>query len=113
MAQEEVEEVGAVETFVDVPDEVTDTDDGGAIIKMGDDEAKRPNREWFANIADDFEDGLLETICTRLLEDIARDGKAREKREKDYEESIKRTGLGKDLCLPKRWSISSPEPSRS
>ena len=96
MAQEEVEEVGAVETFVDVPDEVTDTDDGGAIIKMGDDEAKRPNREWFANIADDFEDGLLETICTRLLEDIARDGKAREKREKDYEESIKRTGLGKE-----------------
>jgi len=92
----EDEAVGAVETFVDVPDEVTDTDDGGAIVKMGDDSAKRPNREWYANIADDFEDELKSTICTRLLEDIERDGKARSKREKDYEESIKRTGLGKE-----------------
>ncbi len=96
MAQEEIEDTGAVETFVDVPDEVTDTDDGGAIIKMGADEERRPNREWYANIADDIDDALLGTICTRLLEDIARDGKAREKREKDYEESIKRTGLGKE-----------------
>lgn len=93
MAQDEV---GAVETFTDVPDEVTDTDDGGAIVKIGEDTEKRPNREWYANIADDFEDGVLATICTRLMEDLARDGKAREKREKDYEEAIKRTGLGKE-----------------
>jgi hypothetical protein len=92
----EDEAVGAVETFTDVPDEVVDTDDGGAIVKMGDDSAKRPNREWYENIADDFEDELKSTLCTRLLEDIERDGKARDKREKDYEESIKRTGLGKE-----------------
>ena len=96
MAQEEVEATGAVETFVDVPDEVTDTDDGGAIVKVGDDVANRPNRAWYANIADDIDDDKLATMCTRLLEDITRDGKAREKREKDYEESIKRTGLGKE-----------------
>jgi len=96
MAQEEIEEVGAIETFVDVPDEVTDTDDGGAIVKVSDDVANRPNREWYANIADDIDDEKLSTMCTRLLEDIERDGKAREKREKDYEESIKRTGLGKE-----------------
>ncbi len=96
MAQEEIEAVGAVETFTDVPDEVTDTDDGGAIVKVGDDVAKRPNREWYENIATDIDDDKLATMCTRLLEDITRDGKAREKREKDYEESIKRTGLGKE-----------------
>ena len=96
MAQEEIEEVGAVETFVDVPDEVTDTDDGGAIVKVSDDVSGKPNREWYANIADDIDDEKLKTMCTRLLEDIERDGKAREKREKDYEESIKRTGLGKE-----------------
>ena len=95
MAQEEAE-VGSVESFTAVPDEVTDTDDGGAIVKLGEEEAKRPNREWYANIADDIDDGLLETICTRLLDDLSRDHKAREKREKDYEESIKRTGLGKE-----------------
>lgn len=95
MAQEEAEAVGGVETFVDVPDEVTDTDDGGAIVKIGDEE-DRPNREWYENIKDDFDDEVLNKICTRLLEDVERDGKAREKREKDYEESIKRTGLGKE-----------------
>jgi len=96
MAQEEITAVGAVETFIDVPDEVTDTDDGGAIVKVGDDVADRPSREWFANIAEDINDDQLQIMCTRLLEDIERDGKAREKREKDYEESIKRTGLGKE-----------------
>ena len=95
MAQEEAE-VGAVETFIDVPDEVTDTDDGGAIVKVSDDSGSRINKEWYANIRDDFDDENLNKICTRLLQDIERDKKAREKREKDYEESIKRTGLGKE-----------------
>ena len=44
MAQEEAEVVGGVETFLDVPDEVTDTDDGGAIVKLGDDPEDRPNK---------------------------------------------------------------------
>jgi hypothetical protein len=96
MAQEEAGEVGAVERFVDVPNEVTDTDDGGAIVKIGEDVENRPNRKWFENIAEDIDDEKLQTMCTSLLEDITRDGKAREKREKDYEESIKRTGLGKE-----------------
>ena len=89
------EEVGSVETFTDVKEEVIDTDDGGAIVRMGD-ESQRPNREWFDNIADDFDDEVKNKIATRVLEDLERDRKAREKREKDYEEAIKRTGLGKE-----------------
>ncbi|KPL28067.1 MAG: hypothetical protein AMJ72_05335 [Acidithiobacillales bacterium SM1_46] len=89
------EEVGAIETFTEVEDDVIDTDDGGAIIRM-EGEDNRPNREWFDNIADDFDDEVKNKICTRLLQDIERDRKAREKREKDYEEAIKRTGLGKE-----------------
>ena len=90
------DQVGSVEEFTSVPDEVVDTDDGGAIVTVSEDIAKRPNKEWYANIADDFESGVLEKIATRLLLDIERDKKAREKREKDYEEAIKRTGLGKE-----------------
>jgi len=89
------EVVGGVETFTDVPDEVIDTDDGGAIVRVGDD-VPQVNKEWYDNIADNFADEVLNKICTRLLEDIERDKKAREKREKDYEEAIKRTGLGKE-----------------
>ncbi len=90
------DQVGSVETFTSIGAEVIDTDDGGAIVRMGEDEANRPNREWYDNIADDIDDGVKNTIATRLLEDINRDRKAREKREKDYEEAIKRTGLGKE-----------------
>lgn len=89
------DQVGSVEEFTEVRDEVIDTDDGGAIIQMGDEE-DRPNREWFDNIADDFDNDVKNKICTRLLQDLERDRKAREKREKDYEEAIKRTGLGKE-----------------
>ena len=87
---------GTVEEFDDVPDEVTETDDGGAIVKVSDDVPTRPNREWYENIANDFEEGTLEQLATRLLQDIERDKKARERRDQDYEEAIKRTGLGKE-----------------
>ena len=78
------DQVGSVEEFTSVPDEVTDTDDGGAIVTVGED-LQRPNREWYDNIADDFDDETLNKISTRLMQDIERDKKAREKREKDYE----------------------------
>jgi hypothetical protein len=90
------DQVGSVEKFTDVKQSVIDTDDGGAIVTVGEDEGTGPNREWFDNIADDFEEGVKTKIATRLMEDIERDKKAREKREKDYEEAIKRTGLGKE-----------------
>ncbi len=92
---EEIEE-GAVETFTSKKSEVTDTDDGGAIISMGEDENERPDKAWFDNIADTVDDPTKTTLATRLLEDLERDKKARERREKDYEEAIKRTGLGKE-----------------
>lgn len=87
---------GTVEEFEDVPDQVVDTDDGGAIVTVSDDVPTRPNREWYENIADDVDDATLETLATRLLQDIERDRKSREQRDKDYEEAIKRTGLGKE-----------------
>ena len=89
-------EAGSVEEFEEVTSEVTDTDDGGAIVTMGEDEEKAPNKEWFDNIADTIDDAEKNTLATRLLEDLERDKKARERREKDYEEAIKRTGLGKE-----------------
>jgi len=87
---------GTVEEFEEVPDEVTDTDDGGAIVRVGDDVPTRPNREWYENIAEDIDSAELSKICTRLLQDIERDRESRKQRDKDYEEAIKRTGLGKE-----------------
>jgi hypothetical protein len=90
VAEGEVLEVEGVEEDVEY------TDDGGAIVKVGPDDEDRPDRAFYDNIADDIDDGELSKICTTLLQDLERDRRAREQREKDYEEAIKRTGLGKE-----------------
>ena len=87
---------GEILDVEETPTDVVDTDDGGAIVKIGPDVPARPNREFYENIAGDIDDAVLSKITTRLLQDIERDRKSREKRDKDYEEAIKRTGLGKE-----------------
>lgn len=75
--------------------EVEDTKDGGAIIRLNE-ESTTQNLEHFANIVEDVDRIELQTICTDLLDKIERDKEAREKRDKLYEEGLRRTGLGDD-----------------
>lgn len=81
------------------PDAVEDTDDGGAIITMdGEDDAvdTAPDTSFYANIADDVDQSVLDTLCRELVESIEDDKKDREERDKQYAEGIKRTGLGNE-----------------
>ena len=77
--------------------EVEDTEDGGAIIreKENDKDAQK-NQAHFANIVDDVDQSMLVEATTDLLEKIDKDKEAREKRDKQYEEGLRRTGLGDD-----------------
>ena len=84
---------------VKLPDEdkgVTDTEDGGAMVKLEDSEDEKKNLEHFANIVDDVDQSMLKESVNDLLEKIERDKEAREKRDKQYEEGLRRTGLGDD-----------------
>jgi hypothetical protein len=76
--------------------DVEDTEDGGAIIKLQNEEDEQKNSEHFANIIDEVDQGALHDIIEDLLEKIERDKEAREKRDKQYEEGLRRTGLGDD-----------------
>jgi hypothetical protein len=76
--------------------EVEDTEDGGAVIKLENQEDLRRKQEHFANIVDEVDQDLLKGAVTDLLEKIERDKEAREKRDKQYEEGLRRTGLGDD-----------------
>jgi len=76
--------------------EVIENEDGSAIVRLKNEEQVQDNRAHFANIADDVEPGLLRKIATELVEKIERDKEAREKRDKQYEEGLRRTGLGDD-----------------
>ena len=76
--------------------EVEDTEDGGAVIRMQNEEEARARAKHFANIVDEVDQSELKAAVTDLLEKIDKDKEAREKRDKQYEEGLRRTGLGDD-----------------
>lgn len=85
--------------MVELPEEgieVEDTEDGGAIIRLENEEDERKNLAHFANIVDEVDPTQLKAAVQDLLEKIDRDKEAREKRDKLYEEGLRRTGLGDD-----------------
>lgn len=86
----------SVELEDDESIEVEDTEDGGAVIRLQDEQDLASNLEHFANIVDEVDPGELRNAVEELLERIEQDKKAREKRDKLYEEGLRRTGLGDD-----------------
>jgi len=91
---DELPEGEIVEIEEDIP-EVEDTDDGGALVRM-DDEPRRADSEFYANLAEDMSERELDDIGQRLLDLLTKDKEARSKRDAQYEEGIRRTGLGDD-----------------
>lgn len=94
--EDDEQEAGeTVEIDGDEPD-VIDTDDGGAIVTLSDDDEIPGDSDFYANLAETLDEGTLSQIATGLLDQIAKDKQAREKRDQQYEEGIRRTGLGDD-----------------
>ena len=76
--------------------DVEDTEDGGAVIRLRNEEDAAEKRSHFADISDEVPQDLLDDAVTELLDKISKDKDAREKRDKLYEEGLRRTGLGDD-----------------
>jgi hypothetical protein len=76
--------------------EVEDTEDGGAVVRMKNDRDVADNKAHFANIVEEVDQGMLDDAVVELLDKIERDKDARSKRDKLYEEGLRRTGLGDD-----------------
>ena len=84
---------------VDVLDDgVEDTEDGGAIVTLDDDSDLRPDGtgDFYANLAETMLEPEMATLSSRMLDLISKDKDARKKRDEQYEEGIRRTGLGDD-----------------
>ena len=86
--------------YMPLPDEddsVEDTPDGGAIVRLDDDEGPASgDSEFYNNLADELPESELTTLSSRFLDLIAKDKDARSKRDTQYEEGLRRTGLGDD-----------------
>jgi len=80
------------------PDDATTKElpDGGAIITLSDAKDTQKSLEFYDNLAEDMEESLLNKIATDLDDLIEKDIEARTDRDKQYEEGLKRTGLGND-----------------
>ena len=93
--EDEMAEGEMVEIDEDDASDVEDTEDGGAIVRMGEEDAPGDS-EFYANLAEDMPDSELNALSTRFLDLISKDKEARKKRDEQYEEGIRRTGLGDD-----------------
>lgn len=81
--------------------DVVDTDDGGAIVKMKDGEAMTPpvdRTEFYRNLAAEGEipEYYLEMLGQQLKKALDQDKSDRKQRDEQQAEAIKRTGLGNE-----------------
>jgi len=74
---------------------VRDTDDGGAIITI-DDSPTPGESEFYANLAETMPSWELANLGSTLCDILEKDKEARKKRDEQYEEGLRRTGLGDD-----------------
>mgnify|MGYP007122134859 FL=1 len=92
---EELPEGEMVELEDDATD-VEDTEDGGAIVTLEDEEPAAGESDFYANLAETLPEPDLNRISAQFLDLISKDKDARKKRDEQYEEGLRRTGLGDD-----------------
>ena len=76
-------------------DNVEELPDGSAVVTL-DEEDSEEDEDFYENLAETVAIYDLEKIAARYLDLVDKDKDAREKRDKQYEEGIRRTGLGDD-----------------
>jgi hypothetical protein len=77
--------------------EVEELPDGSAVVNMGDFKGPMDDEDFYGNLAEDVIDIYdLEKMGMRYLDLIDNDREARSKRDKQYEEGLRRTGMGDD-----------------
>lgn len=80
----------------DVEEEVIELEDGSVVINYQEKQSPRKNPEFYENLAEILDEGTLQNLATEYLDLIDVDKESRSQRDKQYEEGLRRTGLGKD-----------------
>jgi len=89
---DELEDGSAIVDMAEM--DVEEQPDGSAIIEMED--GPEFNPEFYDNLADSIDPGTLSSLAMRYLDLLETDKEARSLRDKQYEEGIRRTGMGND-----------------
>jgi hypothetical protein len=80
----------------DVEEEVIELEDGSVVVNYKEKQSPRKNPEFYENLAEVLDEGTLQALATEYLDLIDADKESRSQRDKQYEEGLRRTGLGKD-----------------
>jgi chaperonin GroES len=92
-------EDGSVEVELELDDSnIEELPDGSAVVSLNEDlKGPSDDEDFYSNLADGAVEKFdLDTIATRYIDLIEKDRNARELRDKQYEEGLRRTGMGKD-----------------
>ena len=93
---EELEESLGLEGEGELDEEVIELEDGSVIINYVATEGPMKNPEFYANLAETMDEGTLQGLAVEFLDLIDVDRESRKERDKQYEDGLRRTGLGKD-----------------
>ena len=80
----------------DVEEEVIELEDGSVVVNFIPKASPKDAPEFYANLAEVFDESVLNSLATEYLDLIEVDKESRKQRDKQYEEGLRRTGLGKD-----------------
>jgi hypothetical protein len=80
----------------DVEEEVVELEDGSVVVNFTLKKSPQEAPEFYQNLAEVFDEGDLQALAIEYLDLIDVDKEARKERDKQYEDGLRRTGLGKD-----------------
>ena len=80
----------------EVEEEVIELEDGSVVVNFTPKKSPQEAPEFYANLAEEFDESMLQSLASEYLDLIDVDQQSREQRDKQYEEGLRRTGLGKD-----------------
>ena len=92
----QTDEGGAIVDLVEEIPEIEELPDGSAVVNFEDIKGPPESEDFYENLAETFDPIMLERTAMRYIELIEKDKEARKQRDKQYEEGLKRTGLGND-----------------
>ena len=95
----EAQETAQIADALDIPeqeaqDNLIEMPDGSVIVSVPNTKAPFEDKEHYANLAESLEDGVLDLIAYDFLDLIKSDQQSRQPRDKQYDEGLRRTGLG-------------------
>ena len=80
----------------EVEEELIELDDGSVVVNFKEKLSPLKDPEFYANLAEEMDESTLDSLANEYLDYIDVDKEARKQRDKQYEEGLRRTGLGKD-----------------